>query len=89
LKILYLFLKNRKNDDADEIKTGRIRGRALILLKKLIQDGFAFPCDKYSSETYRRLKKEFPSIQKVYMKGRVIFFIGDKKILQHRLFLNL
>jgi transposase-like protein len=70
--------------------TPRIYGRALILLGKLMKDGYAFNSPEYGFKEYQILKKEFPSIYRNKQYGKVIFYLDDKaKIATKAFFENL
>ena len=55
-----------------------IHGKALVLLKELISQGYAFPSKKYAYSHVRLLQNMFPSIRRVRMFGRVIYFIDER-----------
>ncbi len=66
-----------------------IGGKSLQLLKELMEKGFA-PLEKenHSAPNYRILRKHFPMIQKVRIKGKSIAFLPDKKEEAVRFFLQ-
>jgi len=69
-------------------KNLRIQDRKLELMKDLLRDGYALPSKKYHTPEYNELKRHFPSICKVKMYDRVIFYLEDKKDVATRAFLD-
>jgi len=69
-------------------KNLRIQDRKLELMKDLLRDGYALPSKKYHTPEYNELKRHFPSICKIKIYGRVIFFLDDKKDVATRIFLD-
>jgi hypothetical protein len=53
-----------------------IKGKALDMLKDLLEKGYAFSSD--TSSVNRTLKKHFPSIQRAEADGRSIYFLEGK-----------
>ena len=66
----------------------RVQDKKLELLKDLLRDGYALSSKKYITSEYNELKKYFPSICKVKMYNRVIFYLEDKKDNATRAFLK-
>lgn len=69
-------------------KNLRVQDRKLELMKDLLRDGYAFASRKYHTPEYNELKRHFPSICKVKMYDRVIFYLEDKKDVATRVFLE-
>lgn len=69
-------------------KKADINYRAFLLLEELINNGYAFPSSKYGLKDYQILKKKFPSIHRVKMYGRVIYYLEDKSDIAVRAFLE-
>jgi hypothetical protein len=65
-----------------------IKDKKLELMKDLLRDGYALASDKYHTPEYNEMKKHFPSICKVKMYDRVIFYLKDKKDVATRAFLE-
>ena len=65
-----------------------IRGETLELLQKILNKGFAVYSCYNTKQKYIVLKKYFPSICKVKMYGKNIFFLEDKKDVAARVFLD-
>ena len=65
-----------------------IRGKTLELLQEILNKGFAVYSCYDTKQKYIVLKKYFPSIYKVKMYGRNIFFLEDKKNIAARFFLD-
>jgi len=66
----------------------RVQDKKLELMKDLMRDGYALSSKKYNTNTYTELKKYFPSICKVKMYNRVIFYLKDKKDLAAHAFIE-
>jgi hypothetical protein len=66
----------------------RVQDRKLELLKDLLNGGYALASKKYGTPEYNELRKHFPTICKVKMYGRIIFFLEDKKHIATRAFLE-
>ena len=66
----------------------RTQDRRLELMKALLRDGYALASDKYGTQEYYKLKEHFPSISKVKMHGRVIFFLEGKEDIAIRALLE-
>jgi len=69
-------------------KNLRVHDRKLELMKDLLRDGYALPSKKYHTPEYNELKRHFPSICKIKMYDRVIFYLEDKKDVATRAFLD-
>ena len=69
-------------------KNLRIQDRKLELMKDLLRDGYALASHKYHNPEYNEMKRHFPSICKVKMYDRVIFYLEDKKDIATRAFLD-
>ena len=69
-------------------KNLRIHDRKLELMKDLLRDGYALPSKKYHTPEYNELKLHFPSICRIKMYDRVIFYLEDKKDVATRAFLG-
>jgi hypothetical protein len=69
-------------------KNLRIHDKKLELMKDLLRDGYALPSKKYQTPEYNELKRHFPSICKIKMYDRVIFYLEDKKDVATRAFLD-
>jgi len=69
-------------------KNLKIHDKRLELMKDLLRDGYALPSKKYHTAEYNELKRHFPSICKVKMYDRVIFYLEDKKDVATRAFLD-
>jgi hypothetical protein len=69
-------------------KNLRVHDKKLELMKDLLRDGYALPSKKYHTPEYNELKRHFPSICKVKMYDRVIFYLEDKKDAATRAFLD-
>jgi len=65
-----------------------IRGETLELLQEILNKGFAVYSCYNTKQKYIILKKYFPSICKVKMYGKNIFFLEDKKDIAARVFLD-
>jgi len=65
-----------------------VQDRKLELMKALLGDGYALASDKYGAQEYYKLKKHFPTISKVKMHGRVIFYLEGKEDIAARVFLE-
>ena len=66
----------------------RVHDKKLELMKDLLRDGYALPSKKYHTPEYNELKRHFPSICKIKMYDRVIFYLEDKKDIATRAFLD-
>jgi hypothetical protein len=62
--------------------TGRteIRGNTLVLLKKLLKEGYIISNTK-NNDNFRTLQKHFPSIKRSQYKKRSIYYLEDKNKL--------
>jgi hypothetical protein len=69
-------------------KNMRVHDKKLELMKDLLRDGYALPSKKYHTPEYNELKRHFPSICKIKMYDRVIFYLEDKKDIATRAFLD-
>jgi len=69
-------------------KNLRVHDRKLELMKDLLRDGYALASDKYHTPEYNEMRIHFPSICKVKMYDRVIFYLEDKKHIATRAFLD-
>jgi hypothetical protein len=69
-------------------KNMRVHDKKLELMKDLLRDGYALPSKKYHTPEYNELKRHFPSICKIKMYDRVIFYLEDKKDAATRAFLD-
>jgi len=69
-------------------KNLRVHDKKLELMKDLLRDGYALPSKKYHTPEYNELKIHFPSICKIKMYDRVIFYLEDKKDIATRAFLD-
>lgn len=65
-----------------------IRGGTLKLLQDIVLNGCAFYSHGDSGQKYKMLKKYFPSVCKIKMYNRTIFFLEDKKDVAARVFLE-
>jgi len=65
-----------------------IRGETLELLQEILNKGFAVYSCYNTKQKYIVLKKYFPSICKVKMYGKNIFYLKDKKDVAARVFLD-
>jgi len=65
-----------------------VQDRKLELMKALLGDGYALASDKYGAQEYYKLKKHFPTISKVKMHGRVIFYLEGTENIAARVFLE-
>jgi len=70
------------------LRNMRVQDKKLELTKDLMKDGYALSSIKYSTREYNKLKKYFPSICKVKMYNRVIFYLNDKKDVAARAFVE-
>lgn len=59
-----------------------IGGKTLQLLEEIMNKGYAL-LENRSITNYRILKKHFPVIQKVHIKGKTIVFLPDRKEEAH------
>jgi len=55
-----------------------IRGKTLKLLQKILTDGYAVHSDNNTNKRYMTLKKYFPTICRIKIYGKNIFFLDDK-----------
>lgn len=69
-------------------KNLRVHDKKLELMKDLLREGYALPSKKYHTPEYNEMKKHFPSICKIKMYDRVIFYLEDKKDVATRAFLD-
>ena len=65
-----------------------IRGETLDLLQELLTKGYAIHCCYNTKQRYKTLRKYFPTVCKVKMYGRNIFFLEDKADKAARVFLE-
>lgn len=64
-----------------------IRGETLVLLQELLTKGYAFHSCKNIKQRYQVLRKYFPTIRKVKIYGKNMFFLEDKGDAAARAFL--
>jgi hypothetical protein len=57
----------------------RVQDRKLEFLNDLFTKGYAIPCNRYDSQEYYRLKPSFPTIHKVNIYHRTIFFLEGRE----------
>ncbi len=88
LNLSISIVSNNTQDIYKIPKKADINYRAFILLKELINNGYAFSSSKYGLKDYQILKTKFPSIHRVKMYGRVIFYLEDKSDIAARTFLE-
>ncbi len=69
-------------------KNLRVQDKKLELMKDLLRDGYALASEKYHTPEYNEMKRHFPSICKIKMYDRVIFYLEDKKDIATRAFLD-
>jgi len=65
-----------------------IRGKTLALLKEIVSKGYAVPPCSYVQQRYMVLRKYFPTICRVTIYGRPIFFLEGKEDVAARVFLE-
>lgn len=65
-----------------------IQDKKLLLMQDLLRDGYAFPSEKYGIPEYIKLKEHFPTINKVMIHAKVIFFLEGKEDITVRMFLE-
>jgi len=65
-----------------------IQDRKLELMKDLLRDGYALASSRYSTSEYIKLKEHFPTISKIKMYGKVIFFLEGKENIAASIFLK-
>jgi len=65
-----------------------IRGETLELLQEILTKGYAVYSNYNTKQKYITLRKYFPTICKVKMYGKNIFFLEDKSDLAARVFLE-
>lgn len=65
-----------------------IRGKTLNLLQEIVSKGFAVPSCKYTYQRYMVLRKYFPTICKVRIYGKTIFFLKGKEDVAVQSFLE-
>jgi len=65
-----------------------IQDRKLVLMQDLLRDGYAFASEMYGTPEYNKLKEHFPSIVKVNIHHRAIFFLEGKEDIAVRVFLE-
>jgi len=70
------------------LKNLRVQDKKLELMKDLLRNGYALASKKYHTPQYNELKRHFPSICKVKMYDRVIFYLEDKKDIAARALLD-
>ncbi len=70
-------LKSRKMDT----EYSGIYGKSLVLLKELMENGYAFSSKKYNTTHYVKMKKCFPKIRRTKMYGKMIYYLDDKSKL--------
>jgi len=65
-----------------------IRGKTLKLLEEIVSKGYAVPPCSYVQQRYMVLRKYFPTICRVTIYGRPIFFLEGKEDVAARVFLE-
>jgi len=65
-----------------------IRGKTLDLLQEIVLKGYASPSYGYVQQRYMILRKKFPTICKVKIYGKTIFFLKGKENVAVRAFLE-
>jgi len=66
-----------------------IRGKTLDLLQKIVTNGYTYsPNGGYVQQRYRTLRKYFPTIRRVTIYGRTIFYLKGKEGEAARAFLE-
>ncbi|MFH1101099.1 MAG: hypothetical protein V1726_03580 [Methanobacteriota archaeon] len=65
-----------------------IRGKTLDLLKEIVSKGYVVPPCSYVQQRYTVLRKYFPTICRVTIYGRPIFFLAGKEDVAARVFLE-
>jgi len=65
-----------------------IRGKTLDLLQEIVTKGYAYPPRGYVQQRYRILRKYFPTIRRVTIYGRTIFYLKGKEDEAVRAFLE-
>jgi len=86
---LHINIVSKNTQDIYKVpKKPDINYKAFLLLEELMNNGYAFPSSKYGLKDYQILKKKFPSIHRIKMYGRVIFYLEDKSDIAVRAFLE-
>jgi len=62
--------------------------RTLELIKALLGDGYALASEKYGNKEYHKVKKHCPTVSKIKMNGKTIFFLEGKEEVAARVFLE-
>ena len=65
-----------------------LRGKTLELLQKILIDGYAVHSDNNTTNRYMVLKKYFPTICRIKMYGKNIFFLEDRVDVAARAFIE-
>ncbi len=65
-----------------------IRGKTLDLLQEIVSKGYVIPPQGYVQQRYMVLRKYFPTICRVAIYGRPIFFLNGKEDVAVRAFLE-
>jgi len=65
-----------------------IRGKTLDLLQEIVAKGYASPSCRYPQQRYTILKKYFPTICRITIYNRPIFFLKGKEDVAVRAFLE-
>jgi hypothetical protein len=65
-----------------------IRGKTLDLLQEIVTKGYAYPLHGYVQQRYRTLRKYFPTIQRITIYGRTIFYLKGREDEAVRAFLE-
>ncbi len=65
-----------------------IRGKTLDLLQEIVSKGYASPQGGYAQQRYMILRKYFPTICRVTIYGRPIFYLKGKEDVAIRAFLE-
>ena len=66
-----------------------IRGKTLDLLQEIVTKGYAYPPDGgYVQQRYRTLRKYFPTIRRITIYGRTIFYLKGREDEAVRAFLE-
>ncbi|MBN2065284.1 MAG: hypothetical protein JW771_00555 [Candidatus Thermoplasmatota archaeon] len=65
-----------------------IRGKTLDLLQEIVTKGYAYPPRGYVQQRYRTLRKYFPTIRRITIYGRTIFYLKGKEDEAARAFLD-
>ncbi|MCJ7572135.1 MAG: hypothetical protein MUO82_09720 [Candidatus Thermoplasmatota archaeon] len=65
-----------------------IRGKTLDLLQEIVTKGYTVPSCKYTQQRYMVLRKYFPTICKITIYGKPVFFLKGKEDVAVRAFLE-